>query len=62
MKQMKCYDCEEHFEGETPMDVLNKMHPHYVEKHPEILAAADDVEKKRWMARFYKDWAAAHKL
>ena len=59
MKQFKCYDCDRVFEAETREDILKQLYDHYMKDHKEIITGASEEEKKAWMERFEKDWAAA---
>lgn len=47
------------FEAETSMDMLEKMQPHYMKKHKEVITNASEEEKKAWMTQFTRDWDAA---
>lgn len=59
MKTLKCYDCETTFQAETREEILNHLYDHYMKAHTAIITGADESEKKRWMAQFEQDWAAA---
>ncbi len=59
MKKFTCYDCIEVFESETSKEMLDKLYPHYMEKHVEIITGNTEKEKKSWMAKFNKDWNEA---
>jgi predicted small metal-binding protein len=61
MKKFKCPDCEVEFEfeSETKEEVLVTLYNHYMQEHKEVITSADEVEKKRWMEQFEKDWDAA---
>lgn len=56
MKKIKCYDCIQEFESDTPEDILNQMLPHYMDKHKDIMETNTVESKDAWMKRFYKDW------
>lgn len=58
MKKFTCYDCEEVFEAETAKEVLDKMHPHYLAEHKEVMAKAKKEDHEKWMITFNKDWDA----
>ena len=58
MKKIKCYDCEEVFEAETKEEILEAMYSHYMKAHIDVISKADQEEKKAWMEKFEKDWAA----
>ena len=58
MKKIKCYDCEEIFEADTSEEVLEKMYPHYMQEHREIIEGASEEEKTAWMKKFNADWEA----
>lgn len=47
------------FKAETREEILNHLYEHYMKEHREIITGADETEKKRWMAQFEQDWAAA---
>ncbi len=56
MKKFKCYDCEKVFEAETSKEMLNKMHPHYMSEHADIIKKGTKEEGDAWMEKFNKDW------
>ena len=58
MKNFTCYDCKQSFEAATREDVLNLLYTHYMGEHKEIITGASEAEKKAWMERFERDWAA----
>tara|TARA_Y100000310_G_C20327017_1_gene643471 strand:- start:423 stop:611 length:189 start_codon:yes stop_codon:yes gene_type:complete len=62
MKKMKCLDCSEEFEAETPDEMLKTMLPHYMEKHQEIMKTNTDESKADWMKRFHKEWEESKEI
>ncbi len=62
MKKMKCLDCNEMFEAETPDEMMNTMMPHYMKKHTDMMKGQNQETKKEWMQRFHKDWKAAKEI
>ena len=62
MKKLKCYDCDEMFEAETADDMLNKMHPHYMSDHQDVMKDGTDESKAAWMKKFHEDWDAAEEV
>ena len=62
MKKLKCLDCEEIFEAETSKEMLDKMHPHYMEKHQDIMAQGTEESKKDWFEKFNKKWEEAEEI
>jgi hypothetical protein len=59
MKEMKCLDCDEMFEAETPEEMMEKMMPHYMSEHKEIMDKGTEESKAEWMKKFHKDWEVA---
>ncbi len=59
---MKCLDCEESFEAETPDDMMKAMMPHYMGKHSEMMKGQNDESKADWMKRFQKEWEEAEEI
>jgi uncharacterized protein with PIN domain len=59
MKKIKCLDCEKVFEAETEEEAMQKMHPHYMEDHKDVMAEGTEEKKKAWMEKFYKNWEEA---
>jgi len=59
MKELKCLDCDETFEAETPQEMMQTMMPHYMEKHADIMANGTEEIKKVWMKQFYSNWEEA---
>jgi len=62
MKEMKCLDCEETFKGETPKEVMDRMHPHYMSDHQDIMKEGTDEKMKAWMEKFNKNWEEAEEI
>jgi len=62
MKIMPCYDCEATFQAVSRDEILNQLYDHYMKDHKEIITGASEEEKKAWMERFDKDWAAAEEI
>lgn len=59
MKSITCYDCDTAFEAETSQEVLEKMYPHYLAEHKDVMESGTEEKKKAWMEQFHKDWEAA---
>ena len=59
MKAFTCYDCEEAFQAASREEILGLLYEHYMKEHRGIITSARSAEKKAWMERFEKDWAAA---
>lgn len=59
LKTFKCYDCEGSFQAQTREEILDILYDHYMKEHTAIITGASAEEKKAWMERFEKDWAAA---
>lgn len=47
------------FSGEAKEEVMEKMHPHYMEVHKDIMASATEERKKEWFEKFNKNWESA---
>ncbi len=62
MKEIKCPDCDEKFKTTTREEILSTLYDHYMKEHPAIIPNASDDEKKAWMEKFEKDWAAAEEV
>lgn len=62
MKKLTCYDCEKKFESETSKEMLEKLYPHYMKEHKEIIMGASEDEKAAWMKKFNADWEAAETI
>ena len=62
MKKMQCIDCDEWFEAETKEAMMQVMHPHYMEKHQDVMAAANEEKKKAWFEEFNKRWEEAEEV
>tara|TARA_Y100000310_G_C20391059_1_gene672792 strand:- start:558 stop:749 length:192 start_codon:yes stop_codon:yes gene_type:complete len=62
MKKFKCPDCEKIFEAETAKETLELMHPHYMEKHQDIIKDGTEEKMKAWMEKFNKDWEDAEEI
>jgi len=62
MKKLKCLDCAEVFEAESSEEMLNKMQPHYMSEHKDIMAAGDKNKQKAWFEKFNKDWEEAEEV
>ena len=62
MKKFKCYDCEKVFEAETSKEMLNKMRPHYISEHQDVIKGGTDEQMKAWMEKFNKDWEEAEEI
>ncbi len=58
MKTITCYDCDMQFQVETREEMLNHLYDHYMKDHAAVITGASEAEKKAWMERFEKDWAA----
>jgi len=58
MKNFKCYDCDKEFQAQTKEEILGALYDHYMKDHKEIITGASEAEKKAWMEKFEKDWAA----
>ena len=59
---MKCPDCDKTFKGESAKEVMNTMHPHYMEDHKEVIEGADESQKEAWMKKFNEDFEVAKEL
>ena len=59
---MTCYDCDKEFQAESGKEILDLMHPHYMESHKEIIEGADEEKKAVWMKQFNSDWEAAEEV
>lgn len=59
MKTIACPDCGGEFVAMSREEVLGILYDHYKSEHPEIINTATEAEKKAWMERFERDWAAA---
>tara|TARA_B100000508_G_scaffold29758_1_gene22502 strand:+ start:1317 stop:1505 length:189 start_codon:yes stop_codon:yes gene_type:complete len=59
MKKITCIDCEEQFAGETPEEVMQKMMPHYMKVHKDVMEHGTEEGKKKWFAEFQKRWDEA---
>ena len=59
VKKIKCPDCDEEFSAETEKEVLDKMHPHYMDVHQDIMKDGTEAKRNIWMERFHKDWENA---
>jgi hypothetical protein len=62
MKKMKCLDCEDTFEAESEDEMMQKMHPHYMEKHKDIMEAGTEEKKEVWMKKFHEEWEKAEAI
>ena len=62
MKTVQCQHCEGTFHAVTREEILKTLYAHYTEAHPDVIPNASDEEKKAWMERFEKQWAAAAAL
>ena len=62
MKRLKCLDCEEVFEAESSEEMLNKMQPHYMAEHKDIMAGADKNKQQAWFEKFNKNWEEAEEI
>lgn len=59
---MKCLDCDEKFRAESSDEMLQKMMPHYMEKHSEMMKNGSEESKKEWFERFALDWDNAEEI
>lgn len=59
MKTIKCPDCGGEFRAATREEILDILYDHYKRDHNEIISTVTEAEKKAWMERFERDWAAA---
>ena len=62
MKKITCVDCDEQFEGETKEEAMKAMHPHYMEAHKDVMAAANEEKKKAWFEELDKRWNEAEEV
>lgn len=58
-KTIECYECGKQFKAYTRDEILSELYDHYMKDHPDVIPNASDEDKKAWMERFEKDWAAA---
>tara|TARA_B100000745_G_scaffold300509_1_gene254830 strand:+ start:4114 stop:4302 length:189 start_codon:yes stop_codon:yes gene_type:complete len=59
MKKMTCPDCDKEFTADTPENMMDAMHPHYMSDHKEIIEGATPENKKEWMGKFNEEWEKA---
>ena len=59
MKTITCIDCDKQFSGETKEEAMKAMHPHYMEDHKDVMANANEENKKEWFAELDRRWEAA---
>ncbi len=62
MKKIKCPDCDKEFSAETEKEVLDKIHPHYMDAHKDIMKDGTEAKRNIWMERFHKDWENAEEI
>lgn len=56
MRNIECLDCDNKFSGETQKEVLDQMHPHYMQDHQDVMKDGDEAKKKVWFDEFQKRW------
>lgn len=59
MKTITCIDCDMQFSGETQEELMQNMHPHYMESHKDVMAGANEEKRKEWFAELTRRWDAA---
>jgi predicted small metal-binding protein len=48
MKKIGCPDCDKEFSAETEKEVLDKMHPHYMDVHKDIMKDGTEAKRNIW--------------
>ncbi len=62
MKRMKCLDCAKLFAAATPQEMMQKMHPHYMADHQDIMKDGNEEKKAAWMQLFSEAWEKAEEI
>lgn len=62
MKKMTCLDCDKEFVADTSENMMNTMHPHYMEDHKDMMEEGTEEKKKLWMEAFHKKWEEAEEI
>ena len=50
------------FVGNSEQNVQEKMHPHYMKDHKDVMRNGNEEKRKVWMEEFQKNWDSAETL